>query len=512
LEGTASEEELAAYDAAHARYEHLGGYDCETRAREVLAGLGFPTAAWEKPVAVLSGGERTRLALAQLLVLQPDLLLLDEPTNHVDWEACEWLQEYLARSPSAALIVSHDRYFLDRVVSEVVSLENGATRTHAGNYSAFVRKRAAERELEEERYRSAREEIARQEAILARLRSHRNFSAMHSREKVLQRLGQPDRPAREAAAVRVMARDGRASGRVALTARSLSFAYGPRSLFGNLSFTLERGERLGIIGPNGAGKSTLLKVLAGELRPQAGDVTLGYQADLAYFAQDLGSLDPDATPFETIFAAGDLTLTQTFQVLHQFLFMGDAVEKQVGSLSGGERTRLALAQLLVRRPNVLLLDEPTNHLDIPSCEAVEAALNAFPGAILVAAHDRYFLERVPTRLLEIRPGLHRFFAGNYDRYRETVAPAAPAKPAPPRRPAPAAARRPDRGAPSPAKRLRDLEKQIEAAETRMAELTALLADPETYRTAGAAQLSTEYDTLAASIDPLYAEWSELAGG
>jgi ATP-binding cassette subfamily F protein 3 len=510
LEHGADADHLAAYDAAHQHYQHLGGYDCETRAREVLAGLGFPTTAWEKPVAVLSGGERTRLALAQLLVLQPDLLLLDEPTNHVDWEACEWLQDHLARYPGAALIVSHDRFFLDQVVDEVVLLADGATRTYAGNYTAFVHKQAAERAQAEEQFQRARQEIERQEAIIQRLRSHRKFSSMHSREKTLARLGEPEPPARDGRRLKILAGPAATTGQVALTARDLAFGYGSRVLFSGLSFTLERGERLGIIGPNGAGKSSLLKLLVGQLAARSGEVSLGFRAEPAYFAQDLGSLDPALSVLETLDGAASLTTTQLFQTLHQFLFVGDAIEKPIAALSGGERTRLALACLLARRPNVLVLDEPTNHLDIPSREAVETALAAFPGALLVASHDRYFLDRVPTRLLELRPGLHRFFDGSYERYREIQAGRSATTVQ--RLAATARGRTPARGsgAPSPAKRLRELEKAIETAEGRLRELTTRLADPGTYQNGGAGELSAEYDRLTASLDPLYREWSELA--
>jgi ATP-binding cassette subfamily F protein 3 len=509
LESSSGADELAAYDGAHHCYESLGGYHCETAAREVLAGLGFPAADWQKPIRVLSGGERTRLALVQILVLQPDLLLLDEPTNHVDWEACEWLQGYLVRCAGAALIVSHDRYFLDQVAQEVVHLEEGKTRVYSGNYTTFQRKREAELAQDEERCRREQLEIARQEAIIARLRTHRNWSAMHSREKVLERLGASRPPPAPARALRITAREQHGTGRVALTARELAFSYGARSIFRGLSFTLERGERLAVIGPNGAGKSTLLKVLAGEFRPASGEVSMGYRALPAYFAQDLDLLDPDATVFETVGSAADLGLAETFRVLHQFLFPADSVEKRVGSLSGGERTRLALARLLVGRPNVLLLDEPTNHLDVPSREAVESALAGFPGAVVVASHDRYLLERVPTRLLEIRPGVHRFYDGGYRRYRETLL--AAAEPTPARLQRAAAARQTRRPAgESPSKRLRDLERSIEAAERRISDITSLLADPQTYRSESAASLPAEYEELSGRIEALYEQWSELA--
>ncbi len=503
---------LEAYDQAHQRYQELGGYECETRAREVLAGLGLAQETWERPVALLSGGERTRLALTQLLVLQPDLLLLDEPTNHVDWKACEWLQEYLARYPGAALIVSHDRYFLDRVVREVVALEDGVTRTYRGNYSTYARRRAEERLQSEERYRREQEEIERQEQVVQRLRSHRKFNSMHSREKVLGRLQRQSAgpPLRESKGITVRPLRTRNSSQVALTTADLAFGFGSRTLFSRVSFTLERGERLGVIGPNGAGKSTLLKTLVGQLRPAAGQVSLGFNVEAVYFAQDLSSLDPGLTVFETVDSAADLSLSQVFQALHQFLFMGSAVEKPVSVLSGGERTRLALARLLVRCPNLLVLDEPTNHLDVQSCEALESALASFPGALIAASHDRYFLERVPTRLLEIRPEQHRFIQGGYERYRELVA-LPPARTAPSRATSgrPGGRTRPARAA-SPARRLKELEQAIEAAEARLRELADLLAAPETYRGESPAVLAAEYDRINTSLESLYGEWGELA--
>jgi ATP-binding cassette subfamily F protein 3 len=516
LEGAELQDEdtLHQYDELHHQYQDLGGYDCENRAKEVLAGLGFTEAAWDRSVSVLSGGERTRLAMVQLLVLQPDLLLLDEPTNHVDWEAAEWLQEYLRRYPGAALIVSHDRYFLDDVCEEIIELERGRTKTYLGNYSAYSKKKAIEREQAEELHQRQLEEIGRQEAIIQRLRSHRKYDSMHSRERQLERLQQGliEKPKEDTRNLKLRPSEGAASGRDVLTGRDLSHRFSERTLYTGLSFDLERGERLAIIGPNGAGKTTLLKDLAGEQQPTSGSVTYGHRVQPAYFAQDLSSLDPEATVFDTIWDTGAVDNQQVMQVLHQFLFVGDAISKNVADLSGGERTRLALCKLLISRPNLLLLDEPTNHLDIPSREAVERALRNYPGAVVVVSHDRYFLEAVATRLLEIRPAAHRFFDGSYARYRETIAPkkpVAPSKSAKAKANAATPAGKPRTV--SPAKRLPKLEGEIATVEGRMKELTALLGDASTWSgSLDPKTISAEYETLGAKLEELYAEWAELA--
>ncbi len=503
-------EALHRYDHLHHQYQDLGGYVCENRAKEVLAGLGFREDAWSKPVAVLSGGERTRLALVQILVRQPDLLLLDEPTNHVDWEASEWLQEYLRRYPGAALIVSHDRYFLDEVAEEIVELERGEAKSYRGNYSAYRKKKAVELEQLEELYRRQQEEIVRQQAVIQRLRSHRKFDSMHSRERALDKLQEElvERPREARSGLKVNTGKVVASGREVVTARDLSFGYDGRNLFSGLSFTLERGERLGIIGPNGAGKTTLLKVLTGECPPRSGAISYGFRVQPAYFAQDLSSLDSDATVFETLYETGALDLTETMQALHQFLFAGDAVERRVGDLSGGERTRLALCRLMVTRPNLLLLDEPTNHLDLPSREAVERAFCSYPGALIVVSHDRYFLDAVATRLLEVRPTGHRLYDGSYRRYRETL----------PKNSVPATTPRKQAAAPpprtrtqSPSRRLPRVETEIARLEARQKEVTALLGDPSQWADGSTAvNLTAEYEELGKRLEELYAEWAELA--
>jgi ATP-binding cassette subfamily F protein 3 len=452
--------------------------------------------------------------MVQLLVRQPDLLLLDEPTNHVDWEASEWLQEYLRRYPGAALIVSHDRFFLDDVAEEIVELERQQAKVYQGNYSAYSKKKAAELEQLEETYRRQQEEIVRQQGVIQRLRSHRKFDSMHSRERQLEKLQEElvDRPRADGRGLKVRPGEITASGRDVLTARGMEHRFGERKLFSGLSLDLERGERLAIIGPNGAGKTTLLKDLGGVQQATAGTVTYGYRVTPAYFAQDLSSLDPEATVYETIWETGAVDNTEVMQVLHQFLFAGDAVNKLVGDLSGGERTRLALCKLLVLKPNLLLLDEPTNHLDIPSREAVERALKAYPGAVIVVSHDRYFLEAVATRLLEIRPGVLRFFDGSYARYRDTVMARSAPKPSPKALAKAKAAAPPTKArAVSPAKRLPKLEAEIATVEGRIKEITALLGDASTWTgDLDPVALTAEYEGLNARIEELYAEWAEIA--
>jgi ATP-binding cassette subfamily F protein 3 len=512
------EELVEAHGEAHHRFDALGGYGCEGRAREVLGGLGFLEADWEKPVRVLSGGEKTRLALAQILILEPDLLLLDEPTNHVDLEACEWLQEYLLRYPGAALIVSHDRYFLDHVVTHVVELENKKAASYTGNYRAFAEKKALLRAQQAEQYRLQQREIQRLEEVAQRLFSHRKFNSWRSRLKMIDRLEKVEKPREDQRKLRVQTAPALQSYQEVLDARGLSRCIDGRMLFENLSFSLYRGDRMGIIGPNGSGKTTLLKIVVGEGKPDAGRSVMGGNVRARYFSQDLADLNPENTVLEELLESVELTLKECCDLLGRFLLGSDALEKSVAVLSGGERCRLAMAKLFAERPNLLILDEPTNHLDIASREALEEALQAFPGTILFASHDRYFLDAVATRLLELKDGRTRLFDGGYTRYREATA--APSRPLPPKAGArPAGGRPGTKTAPpvngrrkdSPKKRLAQVEREIGAVETRLAEVTGVLSNPAGHAGVHLGDVSREYDTLSQRLQELYGEWEILAG-
>ncbi len=496
-------------EAAH-RFDALGGYAGEARAREILGGLGFREADWAKPVPVLSGGEKTRLALTQILVLEPDLLLMDEPTNHLDLEACEWLQEYLGRYPGAALIVSHDRYFLDHVVTHVVELENRKAATYTGNYRAFAEKKAQMREIQAEHYRLQQKEIERLEQVAQRLFSHRHFNSYRSRLKAIDRMEKIEKPSDVKAGIRINTTPALQSYQEVLEVRGLCRRFGDKILYEGLSFALYRGERMGIIGPNGSGKTTMLKTIAGEGKPDAGKIVIGNNVRVRYFAQDLADLNPANTVLEELLETVDLTFKECCNLLGRFMLGGAAMEKSVSVLSGGERCRLSMAKLFAERPNLLILDEPTNHLDIATREALEEALQAYPGTVLFASHDRYFIDAVASRLLELRAGKARTFDGNYTRYREKLA--AAARPITMKGKAPvlagkAAANGRKDGS---KKRLAQMEREISSTETRLAELTAVLANPAGHRGVSLGEVSREYDQLSHRLQELYGEWEATA--
>ena len=520
----ASDDEAHGLGSRYAEISHefdtLNGYDYQIRARAILLGLGFDESDFDKPVHTLSGGQKTRAALARLLLKSPDLLLLDEPTNHLDIAACEWLQEFLqTRYQGAALIVSHDRYFLDQVVSKVVELENGTTATFIGNYASYARQKAARIEEQQKLYKLQQKEIARIETAIQTLFSDRKFSRRDSKVKQLERIQKLDKAhAQKTVSVSISANIR--SGREVIRLSKLAKSFPDKNLFSDVDFVVERGVKLGIVGPNGSGKTTLLKIIADRLLPDNGEVIFGHNVDPVYFAQEFDHLIPNHTVLEELLVDANINAKQARDLLAKFLFMGDDSFKTVSMLSGGELCRLALAKVIANSPNLLLLDEPTNHLDIASREALENALRSFSGTVVVASHDRYLLNAIASEIVEIKDGKFTSYLGNYSDYHEKTRPQTPevntkttgqksqAAEAAKNRPV-SSLREMERLHRELKKRLKELEIEIHDVEERMKELTAALGDEENYKSGLARELTQEYNDLSGRLSGLYAEWEEV---
>jgi ATP-binding cassette subfamily F protein 3 len=390
------------YGRIHEKFEREGGYQLEARAATVLAGLGVSEALYERKCGVLSGGERSRVGLAKLLLLAPDLMLLDEPTNHLDLSGVEWLEEFLRKSANAYVVISHDRLFLDRVCDKTLELMDGTAKLYPAAYSGYET-------LKAEQLKSLLREVDKQQDYIEKERTfiRKHMGSQRSREakgrlKRLERLEVIARPKLGRAELKLDFSPARPQGTLPFSVRELAVRAGERTLFRDLSFELLPGDRLGVVGPNGAGKSTLLKTLAGKIEPGAGRVDFGRNVDLGYFDQEHKILDLGKTVYATLHdRRPKWTDFEVRSFLARFLFFSDDVERVVGTLSGGERGRLAIGCLLLERPNVLFLDEPTNHLDIPSRSALEETLAAFTGTLLVVSHDRWFLERCVSKILWI---------------------------------------------------------------------------------------------------------------
>lgn len=398
----------AAYDDLRRQFERAGGLEFRSRAAGILTRMGFDSEAMHRPLSTLSGGQRTRLALCRQLCREPDVLLLDEPTNHLDIETLGWLENFLSQYRGCVLVISHDRYFLDRVTNRTLALEYGAAKVYSGGYSATVEQRRIDRELAEKHYKDQQKEIARQEAYIAQQRAfnrERNIIAAESRLKLLAKMDKLERPREAPKAIRMRFGEAIASGSEVLEAKGLSMSFGTRTLFRDVNFLLKSGDRMFIVGPNGCGKSTLLKILLRRLAPTAGYVREGYNLQIGYYDQENQNLTPENTVFEELHNAyPNLTETEVRNTLALFRFIGDDVFRTVSVLSGGERARLTLAKLMLSKVNLLVLDEPTNHLDIDSREALESALAAFDGTVLAVSHDRYLIDKLATRILSLTPG------------------------------------------------------------------------------------------------------------
>jgi len=406
------------YGEAQARFDELGGYKLESRAREVLAGLGFESDAMDGDVTSLSGGWKMRVGLARILVMQPDALLLDEPTNHLDLESILWLEGWLAGFSGALLMTSHDREFLNRMVSKIIEIDGGDLISYSGNYDFYERQRGMAEREQAAQYARQQAMLAKEQAFIARLKARASHAAqVQSRVKKLEKIEKIEPPKRRQV-VEFEFRPPPRSGDDVVRIVGLRKAYGERVVFDELDFWVRRRERWCVMGANGAGKSTLLKLVAGEATPDAGSVTLGASVKLGYFAQhSMEVLDGDETVFETLEAAFPSASIGSLRALAGcFGFSGDEIEKRCRLLSGGEKARLVLARMLYDPPNFLVLDEPTNHLDLATKEMLIKALAGFDGTLLLVSHDRRFLAALTNRVLELTPGSARIYGGGYLEY------------------------------------------------------------------------------------------------
>ncbi len=422
LPGAEMESFMDSYHRLLHEFDARGGYSYASEVTGVLKGLGFSESEFDKPCGALSGGQKTRVSLARLLVTHPDIILLDEPTNHLDIESISWLETFLLNYKGAVIVVAHDRYFLDRVVTKVVEISLHRSAVYAGNYSAYAKRAAEVREERLRAFYNQQREIRHQEEVIGKLKSfnrEKSIRRAESREKQLAKIDVLDRPTEENSRMNITLTPSVISGNDVLSVEGLSKAFGTKELFHDISFEIRRGERVAMIGQNGTGKTTILKILNQMLEADAGSFRLGTNVKIGYYDQEQQELHMEKTLFEEISDDHpDLNNTRIRTVLAAFLFTEDDVFKKIADLSGGERGRLSLAKLMLSEANFLILDEPTNHLDIVSKEILEDALNHYEGTVLFVSHDRYFVNKTATRILNLTGGCVINYIGNYDYYLE----------------------------------------------------------------------------------------------
>ena len=420
--GDELETKLSEYSRLNHEFEMADGYSYQSEITGVLKGLGFTEDEFSKPITALSGGQKTRVSLGKLLLTKPDILLLDEPTNHLDMESIAWLETYLRNYSGAVIIVAHDRYFLDRVVTKIIELDMGHCTVFSGNYSAYSNKKAMLRDAAIRAYLNQQQEIRHQEAVIAKLKSfnrEKSIKRAESREKMLDKIDRLEKPVQTNDSMDIRLEPDVVSGNDVLTVTGLSKSFDTQTLFTNVDFEIKRGERVAVIGNNGTGKTTLLKIINGIIPADSGQIRLGSKVHIGYYDQEHQVLHMDKTLFQEIQDTyPNMNNTQIRNTLAAFLFTGDDVFKLIRDLSGGERGRVSLAKLMLSDANFLLLDEPTNHLDITSKEILESALNRYTGTVLYVSHDRYFINRTATRILDLTNGSFINYIGNYDYYLE----------------------------------------------------------------------------------------------
>ena len=550
---TASGEELETMMNQYSRLSHefelINGYAWKSEIVGVLKGLGFTEEEFSKQISTLSGGQKTRVSLGKLLLTNPDIILLDEPTNHLDMSSIAWLETYLLNYRGAVLIVAHDRYFLDKIVSKVIELDNGHAVVYSGNYTAYSEKRAQMRAIQMKAYLNQQQEIKHQEAVIEKLKSfnrEKSIKRAESREKMLDKIEVLEKPTEVNDAMDIRLEPNILSGNDVLTVNGLAKSFGSQTLFTDLNFDVKRGERVAIIGDNGTGKTTILKIINGLVEPDDGEIILGSRVHIGYYDQDHQVLHMEKTLFEEISDAyPGMSNTQIRSTLAAFLFTGDDVFKRIGDLSGGERGRVSLAKLMLSEANFLILDEPTNHLDITSKEILENALSHYGGTVLYVSHDRYFINKTATRILDLTGKRMMNYIGNYDYYlekheammnahfgTENVEPTGgivgfgASKTG-------AAAETSGKAAESSAdaggkldwkaqkeeqarqrKRQNDLKKvedEIHRLETRDGEIDGLLCDESVFSdVAKLMELNREKEDIAGKLETLYEKWEELA--
>ena len=417
-DGQDLERTMAVYGCLSGEYEQAGGYACEATASRILTGLGFTLDEFDKPLEQFSGGQKTRLNLGRLLALSPDILLLDEPTNHLDMESVEWFERFINTYPGTVLMVSHDRILLDRVTTRIAEIRNGKLQSYPGNYSEYTRKRAAEDLAYQRAYTKQQEHVRQTEAYIRHFQAGIKAKQARGRQSQLERLVRLEAPVLNKGIKKQKVSMNRESGQNVLFMKDVAISFGEKHVFSHACLDLKKGQKVALIGPNGSGKTTLLKIIYGSITPDRGVVRLGSRVDLAYFSQVFENLHPQATVLEEIYQYYEITLEEARTVLGGMLFSGDDVFKKVENLSGGERSRLCILQMILSGANLLLIDEPTNHLDTDGCEAVERMLSSYDGAILLVSHDRFFIDQVADAVVAIEDRHLNYYSGNYSYYQQ----------------------------------------------------------------------------------------------